>query len=69
VKEDFIIGEDIQVKKGMDINISLHGLLRRPKYFENPDEFNPERFNDSNKRNINHLAYIPFSSGPKNCIG
>ena len=69
MKEDFIIGGDIKIPKGMNLSLSIHALLRRPKYFENPDEFNPERFNDANIRNLNSLAYIPFSSGPKNCIG
>lgn len=67
--EDFKIGGDILVQKGMDINISLHGILRREKYFENADDFEPLRFSDENKRKMNHLAFIPFSSGPKNCIG
>ncbi|KAL4468670.1 hypothetical protein ABPG74_005173 [Tetrahymena malaccensis] len=68
-EKDFYIGDKILVQKGMQVNISLHGMLRREKYFQNPDEFIPERFNEENKKNINHLAFIPFSSGPKNCIG
>ena len=69
MKEEFIIGGNIKIPKGMNLSLSFHALSRRPKYFENPDEFDPERFNDTNKRNLNYLAYIPFSSGPKNCIG
>ncbi|KAL4500541.1 hypothetical protein ABPG72_002965 [Tetrahymena utriculariae] len=68
-ERDFYIGDNILVQKGMQVNISLHGVLRREKYFQNPDEFIPERFSEENKKNINHLAFIPFSSGPKNCIG
>lgn len=43
-------------------------MQRDPKYFENPDKFDPYRFmkDTSNKNAFN---YIPFSAGPRNCIG
>ncbi|KAK4874008.1 hypothetical protein RN001_013368 [Aquatica leii] len=36
--------------------------------FPNPDTFDPERFNDENKHNIEPFSYLPFGSGPRNCI-
>mmetsp|Transcript_20086 Transcript_20086/g.28299 ORF Transcript_20086/g.28299 Transcript_20086/m.28299 type:complete len:111 (-) Transcript_20086:31-363(-) len=43
-----------------------------PKYFREPEQFNPSRWlpenqTDDLKKNVH--AYIPFSSGPRNCIG
>jgi cytochrome P450 len=36
------------------------------KYFDNPYEFNPSRFNST----VAHpFAFAPFSGGPRNCIG
>lgn len=39
-----------------------------PKYFPKPEVFDPERFNDENKKNIVPGSYIPFSIGPRNCV-
>lgn len=44
-------------------------LMRDPKYFPNPEKFDPERFSDDNKDSINPTTYLPFGIGPRNCIG
>lgn len=45
------------------------GIHRDPKYYPNPEQFDPERFNDENKKSINPYTYIPFGVGPRICIG
>ncbi|XP_061390044.1 cytochrome P450 3A18-like [Musca vetustissima] len=62
-------GENIVIKKGEKIRVSLCGLQRDPKYFENPDQFNPERFSVENRGKIEIGTYLPFGLGPRNCIG
>nr|XP_012223674.1 PREDICTED: cytochrome P450 9e2-like [Linepithema humile] len=57
------------VKKGRSIWFPVYGLHRDPKYFERPNEFDPNRFLDENKKNMNLAAYIPFGIGPRMCIG
>ncbi|XP_012543609.1 cytochrome P450 9e2 [Monomorium pharaonis] len=47
----------------------VYGLHRDPKYFPNPDKFDPERFSDENKDNITPYTYLPFGHGPRKCIG
>jgi cytochrome P450 family 9 len=49
--------------------LPIYALHRDPKYFPEPDLFDPERFNDENKSKIIPYSYIPFGSGPRNCIG
>ncbi|KAF2894714.1 hypothetical protein ILUMI_11459 [Ignelater luminosus] len=49
--------------------IPIYSLHRDPKYFPNPDKFDPERFNDENKQTIVPFTYLPFGTGPRNCIG
>jgi len=49
--------------------LPMHGLHRDPKYYPEPEKFNPERFSEENKDSITPYTYIPFGSGPRNCIG
>ncbi|XP_012537312.1 cytochrome P450 9e2 [Monomorium pharaonis] len=47
----------------------VYALHHDPKYFPNPDKFDPERFNEENKDNISPYTYLPFGQGPRKCIG
>jgi cytochrome P450 len=44
-------------------------LHRCPEYFPNPLCFDPERFHRDRKDTIPKFAYLPFSAGPRICIG
>lgn len=52
-----------------EIFIPLYFIQRHPKMWENPDRFEPERFRSENVMKRHRLASIPFSAGPRNCIG
>ncbi|XP_071648923.1 cytochrome P450 9e2-like [Temnothorax longispinosus] len=47
----------------------IYSLHHDPKYFPNPDKFDPERFSEENKDNILPYTYLPFGHGPRKCIG
>ena len=47
--------------------IFVHKLHRNSKVWKNPHEFNPERF--MAKEAFHPYAYVPFSAGPRNCVG
>ncbi|CAH2105992.1 unnamed protein product [Euphydryas editha] len=61
--------KDYIVKKGDLLSIPVWCFHRDPKIFPNPEKFDPERFSEENKQNINTIAYMPFGVGPRNCIG
>lgn len=67
-EKDFYLDEYL-VYKGSSIFITPFLLHRNPKYFENPDKFEPERFNAERKKNIKKFSFIPFGAGPRVCIG
>lgn len=49
--------------------ISMIGMHYDPRYFPNPKKFDPERFNEVNKKNRRGYVYFPFGEGPHVCIG
>ena len=58
------------VPEESSFNILIYSLHRNPEIFHNPDDFDPERFNTTdNIERTNPYSYIPFSAGPRNCIG
>jgi cytochrome P450 len=57
------------VPAGTEIYISPYFIQRNPKLWEAPDEFKPERFGELQSSPRDDLAMLPFSVGPRNCIG
>lgn len=68
-KDYHIPDTDITIEKDTKVLISILGLHHDPEYFPDPEKFDPERFNDTNKHNIRPFTYLPFGDGPRNCIG
>jgi cytochrome P450 len=42
---------------------------RHPDFWPDAERFDPERFSSANKKGRENWAYIPFSGGPRVCIG
>jgi cytochrome P450 family 9 len=59
----------LELQPGDTIFIPIYGLHHDPDHFPDPERFDPERFSDENKSSINPLAYLPFGSGARSCIG
>lgn len=65
--------EDVQLQDyllpmGTEAIIVLYNLHRDPKVFQRPEIYDPDRFMTSAAERSPY-AYIPFSAGPRNCIG
>ncbi|KAI1307603.1 Cytochrome P450 4C1 [Halotydeus destructor] len=57
------------IPKDISVYVLIHLLHRDPRYFPEPDKFDPERFSPGRVDRIPPYAYVPFSSGSRNCIG
>ncbi|KAB0793925.1 hypothetical protein PPYR_13545 [Photinus pyralis] len=57
------------LQKHSHVICPIFAIHRDPKYYHNPDKFDPERFNDENRSSIHPYTYLPFGAGPRNCIG
>jgi cytochrome P450 len=58
-----------RVKRGYTILISPWVSHRDPRYFSDPEQFRPERWEDGLANRIPRYAYYPFSGGQRSCIG
>ena len=57
------------VPAGAVIAICIYALHRHPAFWEDPDHFDPERFTPERSAARHKNAYMPFSIGPRRCIG
>jgi cytochrome P450 len=48
---------------------SIYLAHRHPSYWQNPADFQPERFLHRQSGERPSLTYVPFGGGPRNCIG
>lgn len=58
-----------RVQPGTEILISVFALHRDPRYWRDPDVFDPDRFAADRKAEIEKYAFLPFSEGPRMCVG
>ncbi|XP_072938483.1 cytochrome P450 4C1-like [Epargyreus clarus] len=65
--EDLTLEGNLVVKKGTEIVVHIYDLHRRADVYPDPEAFKPERFFGSENRHP--YAFVPFSAGPRNCIG
>ena len=66
--EDVTVGE-WDIPKGSLIVVSTYALHRDPRFFPEPEHFNPDRFAPGWEERISRFAYLPFGGGPRVCIG
>ncbi|CAI6345460.1 unnamed protein product [Macrosiphum euphorbiae] len=57
------------IKKGQKIIIPTYSIHRDPKYYTNPDVFDPERYSPEEKSKRPSGSDLLFGDGPRFCIG
>ncbi|XP_038628960.1 cytochrome P450 4F22-like isoform X2 [Tachyglossus aculeatus] len=67
--EDITLLDGRVIPKGNTCMISIFGTHHNPAVWPDPEVYNPYRFDPNNSEKRSPLAFVPFSAGPRNCIG
>jgi len=60
--------KNLILKPGDSIRINSIGIMQDPKYFPNPETFDPENFMKERKAERDPLTFTGFNQGPRSCI-
>jgi len=67
IKDDWIDGHLLPA--GTEVYISPYLIHRNPAVWQNPDIFDPDRFAPDRLKDRHPFSSLPFSAGPRKCIG
>ncbi|XP_046962214.1 cytochrome P450 4C1-like [Vanessa cardui] len=68
LKEEVVLG-GYRIPADTQINIMIYDLHQREDIYPEPKKFIPERFLPINQIKRHPYAFLPFSAGPRNCLG
>jgi cytochrome P450 len=58
-----------RIPNGANVVMSTWIMHRDPRYFPDPQKFDPDRWLPERSQKLPHFAYFPFGGGPRQCIG
>ena len=65
----FILPAGYDIPSECTVIMHIYRVHRNPDQFPNPEKFDPDNFLPERVAKRHPNAYIPFSAGPRNCIG
>jgi cytochrome P450 len=60
---------DIEIPKGSTVIVHVYGAHHAAGHWQNPENFDPERFIKGSEKLRTPFTYLPFGGGPRVCIG
>lgn len=67
IEDDRIGG--YRIPAGETVAIYQWVTHRDSRFYDEPQRFHPDRWTDAFRQNLHPFAYIPFSAGPRRCLG
>ena len=68
-KDYLIESQNILIPKGTEVVFSIHAIHHDPRFWHEPEKFDPTRFLSENRDKIIPGSYTPFGQGPRHCLG
>nr|DAB41817.1 TPA_inf: cytochrome P450 CYP405A9 [Depressaria pastinacella] len=65
IQEDLVLKDGRVIPAGSTVIVHYEALYLNDKVYPEPHKYKPERFFE----NMHQFAFVPFSAGPRNCIG
>jgi cytochrome P450 len=60
---------DLAIPRGSTVILYVYGAHHAPRYWQNPESFDTERFTKRNDKLRTPFTFLPFGGGPRGCIG
>lgn len=60
---------DYQIPAGSMLLMFIYGLHHNSAHWQAPEQFDPTRFTPETTAGRSRFAYLPFSTGPRQCVG
>ena len=59
----------VRIPKGAELVVVVYAVHRNPRYFPEPELFDPDRFSRPAGDGVPAYTYLPFGAGRRGCIG
>ncbi|MFC7009995.1 cytochrome P450 [Halalkalicoccus salilacus] len=59
----------VRIPEGKEVHLSIIHTHRDQQFYDEPQEFKPDRWTGSFEDELHDFAYIPFGAGRRTCIG
>jgi len=60
---------DVEIPRGSTVIVYVYGAHHAPRYWQEPERFDPQRFAKAGEKLQTPFTYLPFGGGPRGCIG
>ncbi|KAG0745359.1 hypothetical protein G6F57_000996 [Rhizopus arrhizus] len=68
-KKDCILPGGYKIKAGTPCTVQVYAMHHNKDVYPDPEHFDPERWNPEEEQKRSRFAWLPFSTGPRACIG
>ncbi|KAG7354059.1 cytochrome P450 [Nitzschia inconspicua] len=68
-EDPIIVGDGLELPAKCFITIPFYAFQRNPAYWENPETFDPSRWEPGKMKVRDPITLMTFSAGPRNCLG